>query len=43
MDVTSMLKAHDEDKVKTMDEKSALKNNMMAMIADITSKQGVNI
>ena len=42
-DVTSMLKAHDEDKVKAADEKSALKRDVMAMIADLTSKQGGNV
>ena len=38
-DVASMLKSHDEDKVKAEDEKSALKNELMAMLADITAKQ----
>jgi hypothetical protein len=38
-DVVSMLKSHDEDKVKAADEKSALKNELMTMIANLTSKQ----
>ena len=34
-----MLKSHDEGKVKAKDEKSALKNELMAMLADLTAKQ----
>ena len=38
-DIAYMLKSHDEDKVKAEDEKSALKNELMAMLADLTAKQ----
>ena len=34
-----MLKSHDEGKVKAKDEKSALKNELMAMLANLTAKQ----
>ena len=34
-----MLKSHDEGKVKAKDEKSALKNELMAILANITAKQ----
>ena len=37
-----MLKTHDEYKVNAADEKSALKNDMMAMIANLVAKQDGN-
>jgi hypothetical protein len=33
-----MLKSHDEHKVKAEDEKPALKNELMAMLVDLTDK-----
>ena len=42
-DVVSMLKTHDKDKVKAADEKSALKNDLMAIIADLTTKHTGNV
>ena len=42
-DAMIMLKAHNEDKIKNADDKSALNNDQMTMIADLTAKQGGNI
>ena len=42
-DVAAMSKSHNEDKVKAEDEKSVLDNELMAMLADITAKQIINI
>ena len=41
-DVTSILKSHKEDKAKAADKKSALKNELMAMIDNCTAKQNGN-
>ena len=38
-DVASMLKSHDEDKVKAEDKKSTLKKELMTMLTNITAKQ----